>query len=99
MSEFAPGFRTHGLRTALQVRHTIYTLRKKKIKRWQIHIPKSLKNEDILQFFTTMHGVTNGGGWDGRIPCYTGSKETKANVSCQRKYRLGWWFYCVCVTV
>jgi hypothetical protein len=89
MSEFAAGFRIHGLRTALQVRHICS--KREKIKTWQNLIPKSQKNEDILQFFVITsfddHAKGHkGGGGDGRIPCYTGSKETKANASCQRKY-------------
>ncbi len=88
MSEFAAGFRTQDLRTALQVRHTIFTLREK-IKTWQNLIRKSLKNEDILQFLssphsTTMHGDSNGGGTEGYPSTLAGSKETKANVSCQK---------------
>ncbi len=97
MSEFAAGFRTQDLRTALQVRHTIFTLRKRK-KIADSYTTVSKKGG----YFTVFHDHAwgnEGGGGDGRIPFYTGWKqETKANVSFQRKYPQKNIMICRCVS-
>ncbi len=69
MSEFAAGFRTHGLRTAIQVRHTVFSFREKKDKKMADSYSKVSKK---LGYFTVFRdhamGLRRGGGREDTLP-------------------------------